>query len=580
MQFIINNFLTNQPRSYVDEVKNRWLNSMRPVTVFAAVLGSLYLVGCEKGSQSEQVVSQENASVESVVEKSSASMESVESDLIAKTQYGPVRGFEDDGVKVFKGVRYGADTATTRFQAPKAPKPWSEVKDALEYGNSTRQVPTGSGGGLFASWKPEPVPALSEDSLFLNVWTPALRDGKKRPVMVWFHGGGFTSGSGSSQAYDGVRLANRGDVVVVTVNHRLNYFGYLNLAHYGEKFIDSGAAGILDLVASLKWVRDNIAEFGGDPNNVLIFGESGGGMKVSTLLAMDKAKGLFHKAVVQSGPAITLAKSEDSQKAAALVVEKLGLTEDTINDILSMSPEKIETAARAVAKENRIAVGSSPTVDGRNIPRHPFLEGAPPQSADVPVLIGTTRTEMSLLAGSRDPKLFDITWGTLPQELSKLDSSIDSVEAIKIYKEENSSIGAVELYFTAATDRGFLNRSVELAEKKSQQAGAPTYFYLLNWDTPVDNGKWFSPHALEIGMVFDNVEKSASMSGTSDEAQRIADLMSEAWLAFAKTGNPNHKDLPNWPEYNAENHPVMVFDVDPAVVNDPHGKQRRVFLSQ
>ncbi|MGI1678823.1 MAG: carboxylesterase/lipase family protein [Cellvibrionaceae bacterium] len=546
-----------------------------------ALLSSLYLSGCEKNTETPQVKVSEEVSISEKAQTEMSLKDSVnenEPTLIATTQYGKVRGYVENGVTVFKGVRYGADTATTRFQAPKAPEPWSDVKDALEYGNSTRQIPTGSGGGLFTSWKPDPVPALSEDSLFLNVWTPALRDEKKRPVLVWFHGGGFTSGSGSSQAYDGVRLANRGDVVVVTVNHRLNYFGYLNLANYGEKFKDSGAAGMLDLVASLEWVRDNIAEFGGDPDNVLIFGESGGGMKVSTLLAMDNAKGLFHKAVIQSGPGITLAKPEDSAKAASLVVEALGLTDETVNQILTMSPEKIETAARAVAKENKISIASNPTVDGNNIPRHPFLDGAPPQSADIPVLIGTTRTEMSLLAGSRNPKLFEITWETLGDELSKLDSTIDSKAAIETYKGENPGIGAVELYFTAATDRGFLNRSVDLAEKKSKQAGAPAYFYLLNWDTPVENGKWFSPHALEIGMVFDNVEKSASMSGTSAEAQRIADLMSEAWLAFAKTGNPNHEGLPAWPEYNAEDHPVMVFDVEPAVVNDPHGKQRRVFL--
>ncbi|HYM34359.1 MAG TPA: carboxylesterase family protein, partial [Steroidobacteraceae bacterium] len=222
---------------------------------------------------------------------------------IATTKAGKVRGKVENGISVFKGVRYGADTATTRFQAPKAPAPWSGVQDAFDYGNQTPQPSAGDGGGLFKSWanrKPN-----SEDCLFLNVWTPApasnLRHGKKRPVMVWFHGGGFSSGSGSSNAYDGVRLAKRGDVVVVTVNHRLNVFGHLYLGAMNPKFADSGNAGILDLVHSLKWVRDNIAEFGGDPNTVLIFGESGGGAKVTTLMTMPAAKGLFHRAVVESG---------------------------------------------------------------------------------------------------------------------------------------------------------------------------------------------------------------------------------------------------------------------------------------
>ena len=224
-----------------------------------------------------------------------------------------VKGALEDGIAIFKGVRYGADTATTRFQPPQAPEPWTDVKDALGYANSAPQPASGDGGGLFASWRPNPPLPASEDCLFLNVWTPAA-DGKKRPVLVWFHGGGFSTGSGSSYAYDGVRLAKRGDVVVVTTNHRLNQFGYLNLAAYGDQFADSGAVGALDMVHSLEWVRDNIEAFGGDPSNVLIFGESGGGSKVCTLMAMDKAKGLFHRAVVQSGPRIMHATKEASAR--------------------------------------------------------------------------------------------------------------------------------------------------------------------------------------------------------------------------------------------------------------------------
>ncbi len=529
---------------------------------------AVFLAGC---SQSET----ETNSAESSQNSEAAAIDSAP---IATTEYGQVRGMMEDGVNVFKGIRYGADTGAARFQAPQEPAAWEGVQDALAYGNSTRQIPTGSGGGLFESWKPNPEPALSEDALFLNVWTPALRDGKKRPVMVWFHGGGFTSGSGSSNAYDGVRLANRGDVVVVTVNHRLNYFGYLNLAQYGEKFADSGAAGMLDLVASLEWVRDNISEFGGDPNNVLIFGESGGGAKVSTLLAMDKAKGLFHKAVIQSGPAISLTSAEDSAKAGQLVVEALGLSAETIDNILTMPAEDIEAAARRVVAEHRIAVASSPTVDGVNVPRHPFLDGAPPQSANIPVLIGTTRTETSLLSGSRNPALFDLTWETLPAQFEKDIPEAKAEDIIAVYREQNPDMGPVELYFLATTDRSFYNRSVELASKKAAQGGAPIYFYMLDWDTPVEDGKWYSPHALEIGMVFDNVAKSASMSGTGEEAQRLADLMSEAWLAFAKTNNPHHGALPAWPSYSAENPTVMMFDMEPRVENDPHGEQRRVFL--
>lgn len=558
--------------------KPRWYHPAVAIPVFTLGL-LLAMAGCEQQTGSGETMETEEVvetGAEAAVEDTADA--SMDDDPIATTEYGQVRGMMEDGVNVFKGIRYGADTATTRFQPPAEPEPWDGVKDALAYGNSTRQIPTGSGGGLFNDWQPDPVPALGEDSLFLNVWTPALRDGGKRPVMVWFHGGGFSSGSGSSTAYDGVRLANRGDVVVVTVNHRLNYFGYMYLGDYGDKFADSGNAGMLDLIMSLEWVRDNIEEFGGDPDNVLIFGESGGGAKVSNLLAMDDAKGLFHCAVIQSGPAISSVNEEDAIEATAAVVAKLGLTEETIDEILTMPPEQIEEAARAVAADTELSPGRGPVVDGRTLKRHPFLDGAPPQSADVPVLIGTTRTEYSLLIGARNPSTFDFTWETLPAALESYSGDRDVNDIIAKYRELHPEIGAPELFFTATTDAGFLNRSVELADKKAAQPGAPVYFYMLNWDTPVDGGKWFSPHALEIGMVFDNVAKSASMSGTGPDQQRIADLMSEAWLAFAKTGDPNTDLLPGWPTYSAEARATMLFDLEPMVKNDPHGEQRKLFL--
>lgn len=498
--------------------------------------------------------------------------------LVASTQYGKVRGFEEEGVKVFKGIRYGADTATTRFMPPQPPEPWEGIVDAMTYGNSTRQIPTGSGGGLFLSWKPDPTPELSEDCLFLNVWTPALRDGKKRPVLVWFHGGGFSSGSGSSLAYDGVRLANRGDVVVVTVNHRLNMFGYLYLGEYGDSFADSGNVGQLDLIHSLKWVHDNIEEFGGNPGNVLIFGESGGGSKVSVLMAMDDAKGLFHRAVVQSGPRVTLQSAEEAAAGARALVEQLGLSAETASQIATLPAEDIEAAARAVAEAGGPVTWSGPVIDGRSIKRHPFSPDAPPQSADVPLLIGTTRTENSLLIGARRPETFDLTWETLPAALAPRAEGKDVAHIIAEYRRLHPEYSPAELFFTASTDAGFLNRSVEIADRKAEQSAAPVYFYMLTWKTPVDDGKWLSPHALDIGMVFDNVAKSESMSGIGPDQQKIADMMSEAWLAFAKSGNPNHAGLPEWPAYTTERRSVMLFDLEPAVVDDPHGEQRKLFL--
>jgi para-nitrobenzyl esterase len=493
--------------------------------------------------------------------------------LVATTAYGPVRGFTEDGALVFKGIRYGADTATTRFAPPQPPEPWTEVHDAFDYGNSAPQAQRGR-IGLFTSWATVPPPELSEDCLFLNVWTPALRDGGKRPVMVWFHGGGFSTGSGSSAAYDGVRLANRGDAVVVTVNHRLNVFGYLHLDAFGEQFAGSATAGMLDLVASLEWVRDNIEEFGGDPNNVLIFGESGGGFKVSTLMAMDAAQGLFHRAVVQSGPGLTLVDKDQAEDATAALVEQLGLDESTIDQIRTLPAEDIQTAISAIASEGGPVPGGRPVVDGIHIKRHPFTPDAPPQSKDIPLLIGSTRSEMSLLAGARRPELFELTWDTLPDALAQAIPGVDAERVIAGYRELHPGIDAPSLYFEATTDNGvFVRGSFELADRKAAQGGAPVYQYYLTWATPIDGGKWGAPHALDIGFVFDNVAKSESMSGVGEAQQAIADMMSEAWLAFARSGDPNHAGLPDWAPYDAERRATMVFDNEPALVDDPRRRE-------
>lgn len=538
-------------------------------------ISALALIACSQSNNN----SSESAAAESTTpEPTAMAAADAMGPLVAQTEYGKIRGFEEDGIKVFKGVRYGADTASTRFQAPNEPSPWSDTQDTLAYANSCPQIPTGSGGGLFNSWRPDPVPALSEDCLFLNVWTPELRDGGKRPVMVWFHGGGFTSGNGSSNAYDGVRLANRGDVVVVTVNHRLNIFGYSYLGAYGDQFADSGNAGQLDLIQSLEWVRDNITEFGGDPDNVLIFGESGGGMKVSVLMGMPAAKGLFHRAVIQSGPGLTVRTKESVQPGIDALVSKLGLTKDTIAQIQTMPAEQIQQAAWALAEEGGPTGWSGPVLDESNITRQPFTPDAAPYAADVPVLIGTTRTENSLLIGSRQPSTFDLTFEQLPAALEPRAMGKDTTHIVAEYRRLHPEYSAPELYFTATTDAGFLNRSVELSDRKAEQGGAPVYFYSLWWNTPVDGGKWLSPHALEIGMVFDNVAKSESMSGIGPEQQKIADAMSEAWLAFAKTGNPNHSGIPNWPEYSPDNRAMMIFDNETKVMVDPFGEQRKLFL--
>ncbi len=501
---------------------------------------------------------------------------------IATTTGGRIRGAVQDSIHVFKGVRYGADTATTRFAAPRAAacegegEARSDIRDALEYGSSSPQGASGDGGGLFASWRPKPPLPTSEDCLFLNVWTPGVRDGKKRPVLVWLHGGGFVTGSGSSNAYDGTRLAMRGDVVVITINHRLNVFGHLYLGELDEAFADSGNAGILDIVLALEWVRDNAAEFGGDAGNVTIFGESGGGAKVSVLMAMDRARGLFHRGIVQSGPWLRATPAAEASKAAARVLEQLGLTRDTIHQIRSLPAERILDAWREAAPSGR-GLADGPVLDGRTLTRHPFDPDAPLQSRDVPLMIGICSTETSMLAGAREPELFDLTWSTLADALAPQLGGLDPAETLAQYRKLHPEYSPAEAYFRITTDRGFYRSSMLLADRKAAQGGAPVYFYLLEWRTPVHDGKWMTPHALDIGFVFDNVARSEAMSGLGDEQQRLADIMSETWLAFARNGDPNHGRLPRWPVYDATRRATMIFDLPPRVVDDPRGAERALF---
>jgi para-nitrobenzyl esterase len=493
---------------------------------------------------------------------------------VATTKAGQVRGVQADGINIFKGVRYGATTEGRRFMAPLPPKPWTGVVDALDYGNQSPQAKAGN-TSLFKSWaNPR---AASEDLLFLNVWTPGLRDGKKRPVMVWFHGGGHVTGSGSSNAYDGTRLAKKGDVVIVTVNHRLNTFGYLYLAQLSTDpaLADSGNVGNLDMVLSLQWVRDNIAEFGGDPGNVLIFGESGGGAKVSTLMTMPSATGLFHRAVVQSGSSIHVRTPEAATASAKAFMKVLGLQPNQIDELRKLPMQKLVDALDSSAADASITF--APVLDGRSLARHPFDPDAPPASAKVPLMVGTIKDENTLLIGGRDPSKFALTWETLPAALKPFIGDLDVNALIAAMRKLYPTGTASDIFFTVSTVRNFRNGAIKQAELKSQQAkslgSAPAFLYELVWQTPVEGGKWKAPHALDIGFVFDNVGKSESMSGIGPEQQKIADQMSDAWLKFARTGNPG------WPAYDTTKRASMVFDVQSKVVND-FNRDERLLLSK
>ena len=364
----------------------------------------------------------------------------------ATTVYGQVEGVDNNSILTFKGIRYGANTFNTRFSAPAKPEPWQGIENAKAFGASCPQTPTGNPGGLFSSWRPQPNPPLSEDCLFLNVWTPSLTNDAARPVLVWFHGGGFSSGSGSSNAYDGVRLAKRGDVVVVTVNHRLNVFGYLALAHYGEEFQDSAAAGALDMVQALEWVRDNISNFGGDPNTVMIFGESGGGAKVSTLMALPAAQGLFHRAVVQSGAMLRFPQQETARAAADRVIHNLGLDSQSVAQIKTLPEDVIRKAYAGTG------AATAPTIDGRTFTRHPFEPDAAPSGKSVPLMLGTNRTENSLFMGAADPTIFELTWDGLKTALQSAYPDRDVKVVIDGYRKLQPTSTPTDIYFEATTD--------------------------------------------------------------------------------------------------------------------------------
>ncbi len=486
---------------------------------------------------------------------------------IVTTNNGPVRGYVEDGLDVFKGLRYGAPpTGLARFRPPAPPAAWTEPADAVGYGAPAIQSGMAPGErGSSAGDPPAPdEPASSEDCLFLNVWTPGLASAK-RPVMVWLHGGGFANGSGGAAMYDGGALSRKGDAVTVTVNHRLNVFGYLHLGEvFGPEYAQSGVAGMLDIVQALEWVRDNISAFGGDPGNVTIFGESGGGWKVSLLLAMPGARGLFHKAVIQSGPGLTAKPVAEADKTARTLLAALKVD----------SPEGLAAVPTTELSRASVTVGGeamrlyTPVLDGVAIPRHPFQPDASPLNADVPVLIGTNKDEATLFLFTH-PKFGDFTEEDVAKQARTLagDKADALVAALRAAYPDYSP---THLYAAVATATGMWAGSVKLAERKAAQGAAPAFMYMLTWETPVSRGRLRSPHAVEIPLVFDNVEKARNFVGRGDDPQGVADQMSDAWLAFARTGDPG------WAAYDTATRTTKLFDVESQVVSDPLPEVRKV----
>jgi para-nitrobenzyl esterase len=497
-----------------------------------------------------------------------------------ETAYGRVRGAEVAGIKIFKGIPYGASTAgKNRFMPPVAPAKWDGVRDALTYGASAPQREPG------VARSPSPLgvaaaglPAESEDCLVLNVWTPALGDGRKRPVMFWCHGGGFATGSGSSPVTEGANLARRGDVVVVTINHRLNVLGFTSLEEVGgEEFAGSGDAGMLDIVFALEWVRDNITRFGGDPGNVMIFGQSGGGRKVATLLAMPKAKGLFHRAVIESGATLKLVEAAQGTRVARELMTTLGLARDQARELQKIPLDKIMAAYFQVVRKmnvDQMTQGFSPVVDGKFIPQHPFHPVASSVSADVPLMLGSTRTE---LTSSAQPEDFELTDAAMRSRIRGL-LGAHADNAIQVYQKANPGASASDIYFLIASDHRYSGPVMKIAERRAALGKGPVYLYYFRWETPAEGGRLKSPHTIEIPFAFDNVKAATRLTGGGPEAMALADKVSDAWIAFARTGNPNTPKLPRWTAYNATDRPTMVIDNESKLVNDPIREQRLVMF--
>jgi para-nitrobenzyl esterase len=496
---------------------------------------------------------------------------------VVATTAGKIRGTHTAGVYTFRGVPYGATTAgAARFQPPAKPKPWSDVREATALGARSPQLLSS-----FHGFVPPEVEAMDrdemmgEDCLVLNVWTPALDRGRRLPVMVWLHGGGYTSGSGGFICYDGIELARKHDVVAVTVNHRLTALGYLYLAGLGnEHYANSSNVGNLDIVAALEWVRDNIAAFGGDPANVTIFGQSGGGGKVSSLMAMPAARGLFKRAIVQSGAAVKGIPRDAATQNAKDFLARLNLEPEQLDKLPDVPLEQL---LKATEPSSGPPINFGPVVDGHSLPTDPFDPVAPAQSANVPLLIGTVETEVTFFPGQPLDPIDDASLHAhVKQQLKTSDADVERV--IAAYRAGRPGVANTDLFLIMASD-GFRAGILLEADRKAAQGQAPVYQYYFTWHSPVRDGKLRSFHTLEIPFVFDNVDAAKSMTGSGKDRYELATRMSNAWVAFARTGDPNHAGLPKWAPYDTTRRATMIFNTECRVVDDPHGPEQRLLWS-
>jgi para-nitrobenzyl esterase len=502
---------------------------------------------------------------------------------VVSTEQGKVRGYIHNGTFTYKGIPYAQ---AKRFQAPTKPASWEGIRSSLSYGpvcplvTPTTQVNDETEFPFHHDWG-----YPNEDCLRLNIWTPGVNDGKKRPVMFWIHGGGYTAGSSQElPSYDGENISKKGDVVLVSVNHRLNILGFLDLSEFGDKYKASANVGMIDLVAALEWVKTNISNFGGDPNNVTIFGQSGGGGKVTTLMNAPSAKGLFHKAIVQSGIWADFQDPAITKRIGAAVMTELGLIPSKIDSIQKVPYDKLTAAGtRALQKvrEQLAAEGKpvtgfrfgwSPVLDGNFLPFQPTEAKALALSENVPLLIGSTKNEF--MASLRNPALRKGTADDVKAHLQKIygDKTDAFIAAVKKAYPADTRLNDL-----ADIDGMFRPSMVTQANIKSGSASAPVFMYLFTWQSPIFGGDFKAIHCMEIPFVFNNIARCEEMTGGGKDAHVLADKMSQSWINFARTGNPGHKGLPAWPNYTAANGATMLFDLQ-CVVKNHHDREVLAFF--
>ncbi|MDP3175792.1 MAG: carboxylesterase/lipase family protein [Phenylobacterium sp.] len=503
-------------------------------------------------------------------------------EAIAATRYGRVRGIRSpDGVITFRGVPYGAPTSgSNRFMPPVKPEPWTGVREAVEWGQSAPQLVSFVPSEVQAYLGGPVARAQGEDCLVLNIWTQGLAAGRRRPVYVRIHGGGYSTGSGDRPMYLGHNTVRRGDVVYVSMNHRLDCFGFLDLSQFGgDAFAASANVGLLDLVAALEWVRDNIEHFGGDPDRVMIVGESGGGAKVSTLLGTPAAKGLFHRAVIESGPSLALPSRQTSLALAERFLKRAGIGPGQIGELQAI-PAHLMLEARQLTLNRRWFPyeappqgGFGPIADGTIVPRDMFDPVATPISSDVPVIVGYNRDEGTFLQMA-DPDLYGLDDAGLEGRVRGLVGDA-APQVIAAYRDAQPNATPSELMIGFGTDYIFGANSIKLAERKAALGPAPVYLYRFDWATPAFAGKFGATHGVEIPFTAYNIAEMPVLTRDRPDAHALAAQVNDTWTAFAATGDPNGAGLPHWPAYTAQRRATLLIDQHSQVVDDALGPNLR-----